>query len=133
MSRPHFLQPLLRRHDDRLVLRNTRTGLPVARVVETAFDSADRRRGLLGRDGLAAGHALVIAPTNLVHTFSMRFAIDIIFTARDGRVLKVRKAVPPRRITGSLKAFAVVELAAGQTELSDTRAGDSIDVVREEL
>jgi hypothetical protein len=133
MSRPHFLQPLLRRRDGRLVLRNTRTGLPVARVVETAFDSADRRRGLLGRDALAEGHALVIAPTNLVHTFAMRFAIDIIFVARDGRVLKVRKAVPPRRIAGSLRAFAVVELAAGQIELSDTRAGDAIEVVREEL
>ena len=115
------------------MLRNTRTGLPVARVVETAFASADRRRGLLGRDALAEGHALVIAPTNLVHTFAMRFAIDIIFAARDGRVLKVRKAVSPRRIAGSLRAFAVVELAAGQIELSDTRAGDSIEVAREEL
>jgi hypothetical protein len=133
MSRPHFLQPLLRRHDDRLVLRNTRSCLPVARVVETAVDSADRRKGLLGRDALAAGHALVIAPTNLVHTFAMRFAIDIIFAARDGRVLKIRKAVPPRRIAGSLRAFAVVELAAGQIELSDTRVGDSIEVAREEL
>ena len=133
MSRPHFLQPLIRRHDGRLVLRNTRTGRPVATVVETAFDSANRRRGLLGRDGLAAGHALVIAPTNLVHTFSMRFAIDIIFAARDGRVLKVRTAVPPRRITGSFGAFAVVELAAGQTDLSDTRVGDVIEVAREDL
>ena len=133
MSRPHFLQPLLRRNADRLVLRNRRTGLAVASVVETAFDSADRRRGLLGRDALAEGHALVIAPTNLVHTFAMRFAIDIIFAARDGRVLKVRKAVPPRRIAGSLRAFAVVELAAGQIEQSDTRAGDSIEVAREEL
>lgn len=133
MSRAHFLQPLLRRHAGRLVLRNTRTGLPVARVVETAFDSAGRRRGLLGRDALAAGHALVIAPTNLVHTFAMRFAIDILFAARDGQVLKIRKGVPPRRIAGSLRAFAVVELAAGQIELSGTRAGDWIEVAREEL
>jgi uncharacterized membrane protein (UPF0127 family) len=133
MSRPHFLQPLLRHQDGRLVLRNTRTGLPVARVVETAFDSADRRRGLLGRDALAEGHALVIAPTNLVHTFAMRFAIDIIFAARSGHVLKIRKGVPPRRVAGSLKAFAVVELAAGQIERSDTRVGDAIEVVREEM
>ncbi len=132
MSRPHFLQPLLRRPNSGLMLRNTRSGRPVATVVETAFDSADRRRGLLGRDGLAAGHALVIAPTNLVHTFSMRFAIDIIFTARDGRVLKVRKAVPRRRIAGSFGAFAVVELAAGEVDLSDTRVGDVIEVPPEE-
>jgi hypothetical protein len=141
----HFLQPLLlgapklpgseggRRGVRNPVLRNSRTGLPVATVVETAFESAERKKGLLGRDGLPPGHALIIAPTNLVHTFAMRFAIDIIFAARDGRVLKIRKAVPPRRIAGSLRAFAVVELAAGQIELSDTRVGDSIEVAREEL
>jgi uncharacterized membrane protein (UPF0127 family) len=109
-------------------LRNARTGLPVATQVETAFSSSDRRRGLLGRDGLSAGQALVIAPTNLVHTFSMRFAIDILFVARDGRVLKVRQAVPPRRIAGSLGGFAVVELAAGESARSGTQAGDILEV-----
>ena len=130
MSRPHFLSPLLRSSEHPLILRNTRTGLPVATHVETAFSSADRKRGLLGRDGLPSGQALVIAPSNLVHTFAMRFAIDIVFTARDGRVLKVSEAVPPRRIAGSLRAFAVVELAAGELERSGTRAGDMLEVGR---
>ena len=128
MSRTHFLQPLLRRGERPKALRNTRSGLPVATEVETAFSSEDRRRGLLGRDGLSAGQALVIAPTNLVHTFAMRFAIDILFVARDGRVLKVREAVPPRRIAGSLRGFAVVELAAGESARSQTRMGDVIEV-----
>ena len=127
MSRPHFLQPLLRRTAGRPILTNTRTGLPVATTVETALNSADRRRGLLGRDGLAPGQALVIAPTNLVHTFSMRFAIDILFVGRDGRVLKVATAVPPRRIAGAWGGFAVVELAAGQVEVSGTLVGDLIE------
>jgi uncharacterized protein len=103
--------------------------LPVATSVEAALSSADRRRGLLGRDGLAPGQALVIAPTNLVHTFAMRFAIDILFLARDGRVLKVSRAVPPRRIAGAWGGFAVVELAARGAELSETRAGDRIEVL----
>jgi uncharacterized membrane protein (UPF0127 family) len=58
----------------------------------------------------------------------MRFAIDILFAARDGRVLKVSAAVPPRRIAGSLRAFAVVELAAGELARSGTRAGDFLEV-----
>ena len=128
MSRPHFLQPLLKRTGQKPVLRNVRSRLSVATTIETAFESADRKKGLLGRDGLAAGQALVIAPTNLVHTFAMRFPIDILFVARDGRVLKVRTAVPPRRIAGSWGAFAVVELAAGQAAASDTRPGDAIEV-----
>lgn len=125
----HFLQPLLKRTGARRVLRNTRSGLAVATSIETAFESADRRKGLLGRAGLAPGEALVIAPTNLVHTFAMRFAIDILFVARDGRVLKVSANVPPRRIAGSLRAFGVIEMGAGQAAVSDTRPGDSIEVV----
>jgi uncharacterized protein len=128
MSRPHFLQPLLRRSARPGTLKNLRTGLLVATQVETAFTSADRKRGLLGRDGLAPGQALVIAPTNLVHTFAMRFPIDIVFANREGRVLKVSRAVPPRRIAGSLRGFAVLELAAGEAGRSDTQVGDIIQV-----
>ena len=129
MSRTHFLQPLLKRTEPKPILYNVRSGLPVATSIETAFESADRKKGLLGREGLAAGQALVIAPTNLVHTFAMRFDIDILFVARDGRVLKVSANVPPRRIAGSLRGFAVIELAAGQAAASDTRVGDSIAVI----
>ena len=129
MSRSHFLQPLLSRTAGGHLLRNTRTGLPLATEVEGAFSSADRKRGLLGRDGLAPGQALVIAPTNLVHTFAMRFAIDILFMARDGRVLKIRESVPRRRIAGALGAFAVIELAGGGAARSGTRVGDVIEVV----
>ena len=127
--KPHLLQPLLRRAAPTAGLRNVRSGLIVAHVVEGAFDSAARNRGLLGRDGLEAGHALAIAPTFLVHTFGMRFAIDLLFVARNGRVVKVRYSVPPRRIAGAFGAFAVVELPSGQIEASETRAGDFIEVV----
>lgn len=81
--------------------------------LEIAVERTARNRGLLGRDGLPDGHALAIAPTNAVHTFFMRFPIDIVFVARSGRVLKVREAVPAWRIAIGLGAFAVVELAAG--------------------
>lgn len=85
----------------------------VADRLETAFDSASRTRGLLGRDGLAGGGALILAPCTAIHTFRMRFPIDVIFAARDGRVLKVRRAMPPSRVSGALGAFAVIEMAAG--------------------
>lgn len=128
MSRPHFLQPLLRSTRGAPAVWNGRTDRAVATRVATAFDSAERRRGLLGRDGLGPDEALVIAPTNLIHTFGMRFPIDLLFVARDGRVLKVRRAVPPRRIAGALRAFAVIELAAGSLESSGTRAGDVVEI-----
>jgi uncharacterized membrane protein (UPF0127 family) len=100
----------------------------VARTLLTAFDSKSRKKGLLGRDSLPEGSALIIAPCQAIHTFSMRFAIDVLFVAKDGRVLKVRQAVPARRIAVSLRAFAVVELPAGAIERSGTQAGDRLQV-----
>lgn len=121
-----FLNPLLRSAATRHVLENARTGRVVAAQLLTAFDSASRRRGLLGRDALAPGSALIIAPSNAVHTFFMRFAIDILFVRRDGRVIKVRSAVRPSRLVASLRAFAVIELPAGALEQSGTMRGDTL-------
>lgn len=121
-----FLNPLLRPGATNHVLENVRTRRVVAAQLLTAFDSASRRQGLLGRDGLPPDSALIIAPSNAVHTFFMRFAIDIAFVRRDGRVIKVRSAVRPYRLAASLRAFAVIELAAGSLEQSDTRRGDTL-------
>jgi uncharacterized protein len=121
-----FLNPLLRAGTVDHLLENATTGEVVARQLLTAFDSKERRRGLLGRESLPEGTAIIIAPSNAVHTFFMRFAIDIAFVARDGRVIKVRSSVPPWRLAAALRAFAVIELAAGTLERSRTAAGDTL-------
>jgi uncharacterized membrane protein (UPF0127 family) len=123
-----FLSPLLRPGDASLALTNSRNDRTVAWALLTAFDSKSRRKGLLEHDSLPEGSALIIAPTQAIHTFSMRFAIDVAFVSKDGRVLKVRYAVPPRRIAVSLRAFAVIELPAGALHRSDTRPGDRLQV-----
>ena len=69
---------------------------------------------------------MLIAPTNAVHTFFMRFAIDIAFVTREGRVAKICAAVPPWRIAVALRAYGVVELPAGTLAASETLAGDSL-------
>jgi uncharacterized membrane protein (UPF0127 family) len=55
----------------------------------------------------------VIAPCSAVHTFFMKFPIDVVFVDRDGRILRIATSVPPWRVAGSLRAFATIELAAG--------------------
>ena len=121
-----FLDPLLRPGATDHVLENLRTGRVIADHLLTAFDSASRRRGLLGRNELTPGIALIIAPSNAVHTFFMRFAIDVAFVARDGRVIKVRSAVPSWRMTGALRAFTVIEFSAGTLARTDTIVGDRL-------
>jgi uncharacterized membrane protein (UPF0127 family) len=124
-----FLSPLLRSSESSFELTNTRNNRIVARTLITAFDSASRRQGLLKHDSLPAGSALIIAPSSAIHTFSMRFAIDVAFVSRDGQVLKVRSAMPPWRIAGAWRAFAVIELPAGALEQSETRVNDLLRIV----
>lgn len=124
----HFLRPLLKESGAGYRLLNERTGLAVATILEGAFDSASRKRGLLGRESLPPGHALIIAPSNMVHTFFMRFPIDILIATRDGRVVKARQNVPARRIVGALRGFAVIEMAARELVRSGTVAGDRLTI-----
>ena len=126
MARPHLFQPLLARSplDWRLV--NSTRDVTLAGRIEAAFDSESRRKGLLGRQALAPDAVLAIAPSNAIHTFGMQFPIDVLFISRDGRVLKRLLALKARRIAISLRAFAVLEFAAGNAAVAVTRAGDRL-------
>lgn len=122
--KPHFLAPLLSKDSRNYILRNERTGHAVAARLEMAFDSAARRKGLLGRTGLDEGSALIIAPCNAVHTFFMRFTIDVAFVNRQGRVVRGSRQIRPWGIGVGLGAWAAIELPAGTLASSETRAGD---------
>lgn len=128
MSRAHFLEPVLRARGD-WGLRIPRTGALLATHGELAGTSTSRTRGLLGRDALGAGRALVIAPCQGVHTFGMRFPLDVVGVARDGVVVTLRCHVPRRRIVLALRAFAVVELAAGACQAVNLQIGDHLEAV----
>jgi uncharacterized membrane protein (UPF0127 family) len=86
-----------------------------------------RMRGLLGRRSLPAGEGLLIRPAPSVHTFFMRFPIDVVFLSRAGEVLKVSAAVGPWRARSCRGAYAVVELAAGEAERRGVAVGDHIE------
>jgi uncharacterized membrane protein (UPF0127 family) len=98
-------------------------------VVEGAFDSRARRRGLLGRAELSWGAALAIAPCSSVHTCFMRFPIDVVFVRASGEVLRVAHDVRPWRVRLAWGAHAVVELPAGTARSVGLRAGDVLDLV----
>jgi uncharacterized membrane protein (UPF0127 family) len=126
-ARPHFLLPLLK-SATAAELRLADGRLVAARAAG-AFDSAARRRGLLGRASMEPDEALVIAPTSAVHTFGMRFPIDLIYTDRAGRVLKVCDSVRPWRVSIGWGAFAVIELPAGTVRTVRVARGDTLQCV----
>lgn len=83
-------------------------------AVRRCEGSLERMRGLLWRPALAPGQGLLIAPCNSVHTFGMRYAIDVVFLDREGRVLKVYPALKPLRMAMARGARQVIEMAAGE-------------------
>ncbi len=107
-------------------LINGRTLAIIADRVEIADTRRARRRGLLGRTGLAPFAALVIEPCFAIHTAFMRFAIDAIFMGRDGRVLRVVRGLPPWRVAVAPGAHAVIELAAGALREGTVAVGDRV-------
>jgi uncharacterized protein len=121
-----FLDAILTAPRAPWILRNARHERVLARQIETAFDRKARNRGLLGRRNLADDGALILAPCNSIHTFFMRFAIDVVFVDRDGHVRRARPSLRPWRIQAAFRAFAVIEFASGALERSDTRAGDRL-------
>jgi hypothetical protein len=124
MRKPTFLGPLVGKGAGRYELLNIERSSVVATRVEPAFDSKTRRRGLLGRDSVPENYALIIAPCGSVHTFFMRFPLDLVFVSKDGTVVKTCRSVKPWRIAGALRAFAVIEAAAGFIDRAEIVPGD---------
>ena len=112
------------------ILTNMQSGLRLADRVRLAGDSASRRRGLLGVDGLDRQSGLWIIPCEAIHTFGMKMPIDVVFLDRQYQVKKLLEAIPPRRISVCLRASSVIEMRAGVIAESKTKVGDRLDVQR---
>jgi uncharacterized protein len=107
-------------------VRNETRDTTLAFAADVADTSAKRRTGLLKKERLDPGEGLWITPCESVHTFFMKFAIDLVYLDRKKRVRKVRHAVPPWRISGCLAAHSVLELPAGAAAASGTQPGDQL-------
>jgi hypothetical protein len=81
---------------------------------------------LLGRDELAPDEGLLLTPESSVHTWFMRFPIDLVFLEADLTVLAVRERVRPWRTAGHRGSRAVLELPAGTCEQRGLRPGDRL-------
>ena len=86
----------------------------LADQVEVADRFWQRAVGLMGRRNLPPGHALLITPCSAVHTFFMRFPLDLVFIDRNFRVARIIREVRPARLcSGGRQAYAVLEAQPG--------------------
>ncbi len=92
-------------------LRRLAAAIVVGREVRVAAGFRARLLGLAHLDRDEAGPGLLIPRCSSVHTFGMRFALDLAFLDRNGRPCSIRRGVPPRRIACDRRADAVLEPA----------------------
>jgi uncharacterized membrane protein (UPF0127 family) len=90
--------------------------LPGGLRIAEAHTRAARMKGLARLDELPAGLALHIPRCRSVHTFTMRFPLDLIWLGRDGEPVRIDRAVPPRRLKACPRARSVVEANAGTAD-----------------
>ena len=109
-------------------MRNHTRNTVLGDAVEVADTSEKRRVGLLKHERLEAGSGLWIVPCESVHTFFMKFPIDLVYLDKEKKVRKVRHRVPPWRLSICLSAHSILELPAGAADQSGTKVGDELVV-----
>jgi hypothetical protein len=111
------------------VARNTTRGTVVADRVVVAESILTRLRGLLGTRALPSRHGLLLRPCRQVHSFLMRYPLDLVFLDRNGRVLRRVSDFPPNRISPLVRgAEAVLELPAGALAETAVDPGDLLSI-----
>ena len=98
----------------------------VLATIDIAGSFRERSRGLLGRDGLEG--ALLLRPARQIHTFGMRFPIDVAFCTSDLVVVRTVSIRPGRITRPSLRCRCVIEAEAGAFARWGLRPGDQLEV-----
>ena len=112
----------------KLRIRNLTKGTTLADRADIADTGPARNRGLLKHTGLADGEGLWIVPCEGVHSFLMKFAIDVVFINKKRVVTKVRTNMMKNRIAVSFRAHSTIELPVGTIEKTRTAAGDQLEL-----
>jgi uncharacterized membrane protein (UPF0127 family) len=95
------------------------SGAVVVEALEVANTFWSRLKGLQFRAPLAAGAGLLLVPCSSIHTFWMRFSLDVLFLSHQGRVLNVRSGVRPWRIVAAVQGtHAILEVPAGNATVA---------------
>ncbi len=116
----------------KLRARNVTRDQMLADKADIANTSALRRQGLLKHTQLGPGEGLWIVPCEGVHTFGMKFAIDVLFLDKKRRVVKLVPDMGRRRFALSLWAHSVLELPAGTAQATGTLVGDQLELEKYE-
>lgn len=103
---------------------NKTNGVVLAARARLASSFYDRFIGLMGQAELPPGDGLHLVPCNSIHTFFMRFPIDVVFLDTQNRVVSLRSGLRPWRATAIGRAHSVLELPTGVAAATGTSLGN---------
>lgn len=108
------------------VLNQTRHTLLLSQV-RVADNFWLRLRGLLGSDPLKQGEGLMLVGEKSIHTFFMRFPIDVAYVDKDRNIIRTQENMVPYRL-GPLvfQSAYVLEMPVGTIKQTNTRVGDQL-------
>lgn len=112
------------------LVRNATRNRVIATRVFLAGTSRDRRIGLSRHARLDSQEGLLLTPCEAIHTFGMRFSLDVLFIDPSGKVRALRQGLRPRRVAVCWRARSTLELAAGAIRRSGTEVGDLLEFLR---
>jgi len=107
-------------------VQNATRGTLIGNAIDCAETSAARRVGLLNHSGLEEGAGLWIVPCESVHTFFMKFCIDLVYIDRRHCVRSVVRRLAPWRLSMCLAAHSILELPGGTIDRTNTQKGDQL-------
>lgn len=99
-----------------LTITDPNTGKVVGDRIRHCTSGRDKRIGLLNDTSLEPGSGILLEPCEGVHTFGMKFPIDIVFLNRKHKIVALHREVPACRLRLSLRAHSTLELPAGSIE-----------------
>jgi len=112
----------------KIQVRNTTRDVVLADAALVADSSQSRRTGLLKHTSLAPGDGLWIVPCESVHSFFMKFTIDVLYLDKQHKVKRIRPEMVPWRASACLTAHSVLELPAGTIARTGTQVGDQLEI-----
>jgi uncharacterized protein len=83
-----------------------------------------RLAGLIGKKEISGDYALVIPRCNMIHTFFMSTAIDVVMTGKAGRVVCLRENMKPWGVMACMKADKTIEMKPGNIKAAGIKQGD---------
>jgi uncharacterized protein len=122
-------QPENNQMEVKVLIINQRNEKIIAHNVIPSYTFWRRLKGLMFRKSLPAGYAMHIMPCSSIHTFFMKFPLDVLYIDKNNQVVKVSLNIPPGKMEKVVrKAKSVIEMPAGSIDTESVEVGDQIQI-----